>query len=195
MNIQKLKQYKIFENQTLLRLDLLKNQGFCNINYCLKTSKKEYLVRTFKSLDTVNISREFEYNIQKKAYKKNIAAKPLLLDEENSFMVCEYLKGKHKKSINKKEIKCLSRNIKKLHKIKSDEKQYDLKKVLKFYKKTLHNKKKAHESINICKKEIQRIKRYKNRPMSVFIGLLFLITRMRLIPSFNLFGLTLNYLW
>lgn len=65
MTIQKLSQYNIFKDEKVLSLDLLKNQGFCNINYHLKTSKGSYVLRKFKSNDTVNISRKFEFNIQK----------------------------------------------------------------------------------------------------------------------------------
>jgi len=160
MTLQKLKQYKIFKNEKLLSLDLLKNQGFCNINSLLKSSKKEYLFRQFKSESTVNISRAYEYSIQKKAYKKKLAAQPLLLDEENQFMICDFLKGKHKKTINKKEIKLLAKKIKQLHKIKSNEKEYDLKKDLKYYKENL-NTKQAKLSLSICNKELQRLKKYK----------------------------------
>jgi thiamine kinase-like enzyme len=160
MTIQKLKQYKIFKDETLLSLKLLKKQGFCNINYRLKTSKKNYLIRAFKSDETVNINRAFEFRIQKKAYKKNIAAKPLFLDEDENFMVCEFLKGKHKKNINKQEIKSLGKMIQKLHSIKSNEKPFDFKKALNHYKKNL-NTKKAIKSISICKKELTIINRQK----------------------------------
>ena len=160
MTLQKLKQYKIFESEKLLSLELLKNQGFCNINYLLKTSKKDYLIRKFKNDSTVNISRAYEYAIQEKAFQKDIAAQPLLLDEKNQFMVCDFLKGKHKKTINKKEIQLLAKNIKKLHKIKSNEKEYDLKKDLKNYKNILNNPE-AQTSINICKKELKKLKKYK----------------------------------
>jgi len=160
MTLRQLKQYKIFKNEKLQSLDLLKNQGFCNINYLLKSSKKKYLVRKFKSDATVNISRAYEYIIQKKAFKEDIAAQPLLLDEKNQFMVCDFLKGTHKEKINKKEINLLAKNIKKLHKIKSKEKEYNLKVDLKNYKKTLNNPE-AQTSINICKKELKKLKKYK----------------------------------
>jgi len=160
MTLQKLKQYNIFKNEKLLSLDLLKDQGFCNINSLLKSSKKEYLIRQFKSDTTVNISRSYEYIMQKKAYKKNIAAEPLLLDEKNQFMICDFLKGKHKKTLKSKEIQLLAKNIKKLHKIKSIEKEYDLKKDLKQYKKNLKDED-ANKSIEICKKELRRLKKYK----------------------------------
>ncbi|NVJ53836.1 MAG: phosphotransferase [Campylobacteraceae bacterium] len=162
MTKEQLKQYNIFNNEELLSLKLLKNQGFCNINYKLKTSKKTYLIRKFISNETVNIDRDFEFSVQKKAYKKNIAAKPILLDKDKTFMVCEFLKGKHKKRINAKEIKHLAKMIKKLHSIKSNVKSYDLKKTLNHYKKSL-NTKKARKSISICKKELKNLKKHKKR--------------------------------
>ena len=66
MTIEKLKKYNIFKEE-LLSLELLKNQGFNNISYLLKTTKKIYVIRVFKSNESVNISREFEYKIQKKS--------------------------------------------------------------------------------------------------------------------------------
>ena len=81
MNIESLKTYNIF-NEELLSLALLKNQGFNNISYLLKTTTKSYVIRVFKSNDSVNISRKFEYEIKKKAYKINIALKPIYLNDE-----------------------------------------------------------------------------------------------------------------
>ncbi len=160
MTLRLLKEYKLFENEKLLSLDLLKNQGFCNINSLLKSSKKSYLIRQFKSNATVNISRDYEYDTQQKAFEKNIAAQPLFLDKKKQFMICDFLKGKHKKNINKKEIQLLAKTIKKLHKIKSNAKEYDLKKDLKQYKKNLKDKQ-ANKSIKICTKELQRLKKHK----------------------------------
>ena len=93
MNIEQLKNFNIFKDE-IKSFELLKNQGFNNISYLLKTTKKIYVIRVFKSNESVNISREFEYKIQKKAYKKNIASKPIFLNKE--FMIYEYEKGIHK---------------------------------------------------------------------------------------------------
>lgn len=160
MNLAKLRKYKLFKNEELLSLELLKNQGFCNINYLLKSSKNSYVVRKFKDDSSVNISRKHEFKIQKKVSKKGLASKPLLLDEENQLMICHYLKGHHKDRLKNKEIKLLAKSIKKLHKIKSSEKEYDFKKDLKHYKETLKGKR-AKESIAICKKELSKLKKYK----------------------------------
>ena len=72
MNIEQLKNFNIFKDE-IKSLELLKNQGFNNISYFLKTSTKTYILRVFKSKQSVNISREFEYKIQKEAYKKGIS--------------------------------------------------------------------------------------------------------------------------
>ena len=110
MTIEKLKKYNIFKEE-LLSLELLKNQGFNNISYLLKTTKKIYVIRVFKSNESVNISREFEYKIQKKAYKKNIASKPIFLNKE--FMIYEYEKGIHKTKLSNFELKELILKVKK----------------------------------------------------------------------------------
>ena len=104
MNLEQLKNYNIFKEE-LESLELLKNQGFNNISYLLKTAKKSYIIRVFKSNDSVNISREFEYKIQKKAYKKDITSRPIFLNEE--FMIYEYTKGIHKSKLSKIELKIM----------------------------------------------------------------------------------------
>ena len=80
MTIEELKKYNIFKEE-LLSLEMLKNQGFNNISYLLSTTENSYVIRVFKSNESVNISREFEYQIQKKAYKNNLASKPIFLNE------------------------------------------------------------------------------------------------------------------
>ncbi len=124
MNLEQLKNYNIFKEK-LLSLELLKTQGFNNISYLLKTSTKSYVIRVFKSNESVNISREFEYEVQKKAHKKNIASKPIFLNAE--FMIYEYEKGIHKTKLSKIELKNLVSNIKKFHNFKVKTKAYDLK--------------------------------------------------------------------
>ena len=69
MTIEELKKYNIFKEE-LLSLEMLKNQGFNNISYLLSTTENSYVIRVFKSNESVNISREFEYKIQKKHVKK-----------------------------------------------------------------------------------------------------------------------------
>lgn len=66
LNLKLLKTYNIFKEE-LLSLEVLKTQGFNNISYLLKTSKKSYIIRVFKSNESVNISREFEFKTQKKS--------------------------------------------------------------------------------------------------------------------------------
>lgn len=157
MTLKKLLQYKIF-NEEILSLELLENQGYCNINYHLKTSKNSYVLREFKSDETVNISRDFEYKIQSKAFKKGIAAKPIYLDENKEFMIYEFLNGKHKKKLEKSELKDLVKTLKKLHKIKANTKVMNLKDELKKYKylKSIEAKK----SLAICKKELKNLEKY-----------------------------------
>lgn len=157
MNLELLRSYNIF-NEELLNLELLKNQGFNNISYLLKTSSKSYVIRVFKSNESVNISRNFEYEIQKKAYKKNIASKPIFLNE--NFMIYEYEKGLHKTELSTLELKNLVLKIKKFHKFKINQKPYNLKKDLLNYDKSLddfRSKKLIKESF----RNLFLLKRYK----------------------------------
>ncbi len=158
MTLEKLKQYNIFQDEEIFSFKKLKNQGFCNINYHLKTSKKSYVLREFISDKTVNISRNFEFKVQKKAFKKGIAAKPIYLDKDKRFMIYEFLDGKHKEELNKNELKTLMKTVKKLHKIKIKSKQTNLKKELKNY--TYLKTNQAKKSLSICKKELKNLDKY-----------------------------------
>ncbi len=109
-------------------LQLLPNQGHCNLNYLLEKEGKKYLVRKFKLADR---DRKLEYKIQKFAYKKGIGAKPLYIDD--SIMIGEFIEGVHKKNLSKKETRALAVALKKLHKISFRTKPI-------FFKKTLEKK-------------------------------------------------------
>ena len=161
MNLEQLKNYNIFKEK-LLSLELLKTQGFNNISYLLKTSTKSYVIRVFKSNESVNISREFEYEVQKKAHKKNIASKPIFLNAE--FMIYEYEKGIHKTKLSKIQLKNLVSKIKKFHNFKVKTKAYDLKRDLENYSKKLTDIK-SKKLINTCFKSIKIIKKFKYEPV------------------------------
>ena len=157
MNLEKLRNYNIFK-EDLLSLDILKNQGFNNINYLLKTSKDKYIIRVFKSNSSVNISRKFEFDTQKKAYTHNIAAKPIILN--NDFMVYKYSKGIHKTKLSKIDIKNLVLKLKKFHSFKTINKTYDFNADFKEYKKTLKDNKSQKLIIDSIK-ILNKLKKYK----------------------------------
>jgi thiamine kinase-like enzyme len=161
LNLESLKSYNIFKEE-LLSLELLKSQGFNNISYLLKTSSKSYVIRVFKSNESVNISRDFEYEIQKKAHKKNIASKPVFLNA--NFMIYEYEKGIHKTKLSKNELKKLVSKIKKFHNFKVKTKAYDLSLDLKNYSKKL-NTSKSRKLINNCFRSIKILKEHKYEPV------------------------------
>jgi len=121
--LSNLAHYVLFENDSIQSVTLLKTQGFCNENYLLQTTHKKYLLRKFK----LENNRKREFKVQRLAQKKNIAAKPLLLDEENGLMICEFVEGSHKEKLNKQDLTQLSILLKKLHKIKIRENPIDLK--------------------------------------------------------------------
>ena len=157
MTIEELKKYNIFKEE-LLSLEMLKNQGFNNISYLLSTTENSYVIRVFKSNESVNISRKFEYQIQKKAHTKNIALKPIFLNEK--FMIYEYKKGIHKTKLSKIELKNLVSKIKKFHMFKTTGKPYDLKQDLKNYSNTLATQK-SKKLINECFKSIKILEKQK----------------------------------
>lgn len=160
MKLQKLKKLELFKNEELLNLEKLPIQGFCNINYKLSSSTNNYLIRVFKSNDSVNISRDFEYKIQKKAWKKKIASKPLYMDKEKTFMVTQFLEGIHKEILTKNDLKEVLKQVKKLHKIKTSNKVYDIKKDLKNYSKILKDTS-SKKLIQKAQKELKKVQKYK----------------------------------
>ena len=157
LNLNLLKTHNIFKEE-LLSLEILKNQGFNNVSYLLKTTGKSYIIRVFKSNESVNISREFEFKTQKKAHKQKIAPKAIFLNSE--FMIYEYKKGIHKTKLKNSDIKNLAKQIKKLHKIKTKAKTYDLKSDLLNYKKMLKDKK-SKKIISESLKSLKKLKKFK----------------------------------
>jgi len=124
--IDQLKQYQIFENKEIEAFKLLENQGYCNENYLLKIENQKYLIRKFK----LENDRKFEFKVQKLAYEKNIAAKPILLDEENGLMIGAFLEGNHKISLDKHDLIKLAQALRELHSIKLNVKPLNLEKIL-----------------------------------------------------------------
>lgn len=153
-----LNQLKSLFKEELLSLELLKNQGFNNTSYLLKTTEKSYIVRVFKSNESVNISRNFEFEILKKIHKLNLTSKPIFLDK--NFMIYEFIEGLHKNKLSNLEIKKLTTNIKKYHKIKPKVKAYNLKQDLKNYSKNISDFK-GRKLLNESFRSLNFLKNYK----------------------------------
>jgi len=96
---------------------LLPTQGFCNENYSFRTHDKKYLLRKFKEL---SLDRKFEFKVQNLAYEQGIAAKAILLDEENDLMICKFLEGHHKDVLDRDDLKALAMLLRKLHMLQVD---------------------------------------------------------------------------
>ncbi len=127
--------YQLFQNQKILSYALLEEQGRCNINYHLKTSQKEYLIRKFK----YHNHREAEFKIQNMAYKKALSAKALLLDKSNNLMICEFIEGVHHHKLTQQEIKRLALTLRKLHSINIQQQPNTLKRNFKSKHKKVHS--------------------------------------------------------
>ena len=139
-----LNRYKLFKNQKYT-ISKLPNQGLCNINYIAKTPLKNYLIREFR---LPNIDRDFEFKVQKKAYLKGVAPKPIVLDLEQNLMITEFVIAEHLFTLNRKNLKQLALTLKRVHKIKIYQKPHNHKKDFK-----LKNKK--------AQKIILKLKKYK----------------------------------
>ena len=156
MTIEELKKFNIFKEK-IISLELLKTQGFNNISYLVKTVTNKYILKVFKSNESVNISRDFEYETLKKINRLNITSKPIFINE--TFMIYEFIKGFHKTKLSSSEIKKLALLIKKYHKIKPKIKCYDFKKDLKNYDSFL-NDFKSNKLLNETSRTLNFIKKY-----------------------------------
>lgn len=112
--INLLQQHDFFIDKTIDSCIYLEQQGYCNENYVIVSEGKKYIARKLVRDD---IDRKFEYSIQKAAYMTFIAAEPLILDEKNNLMISEFLEGKHKRKLNKEDLKNLAHVLRKLHSI------------------------------------------------------------------------------
>lgn len=106
-----------FFNGKIEDLSMLPVQGYCNENYSFRMDGSHYLLRKFKVQD---VDRGFEFKVQNLAYAQNIAAKAILLDEDQGLMICEYLQGHHKNVLEKEDLKKLAQLLQTLHAIPID---------------------------------------------------------------------------
>ncbi len=113
-----------FKGKNITDLKKLPQQGFSNESYTFTLDKTTYLLRKFKLQDR---DRNLEFRIQALAYKKGLAAKPLLLNLEDDYMICQYLEGSHKEKLKKNELLLLAEVLKTLHSINIQEQALDLK--------------------------------------------------------------------
>jgi len=113
-----------FKGKNITDLKKLPVQGFSNENYIFTLENTTYLLRKFKLRDR---DRQREFDVQTLAYKKGLAAKPLLLDLENDYMICEFLEGHHKEKLERAEISLMAQVLKTLHSLKIDHPLLDLK--------------------------------------------------------------------
>ncbi len=109
-----LSRHPLFEGETIEGPYLLEGQGFSNENHRFSVNGKHYLLRKFILDDR---DRELEFAVQTLAYEKGIAAKPLVLESDSGLMICEFLPGEHKKSLEHGDLKHLARIIRELHTI------------------------------------------------------------------------------
>ncbi len=121
--IELLQAQPFFSDKTIESCTLLEHQGYCNENYLVVAYEIKYIVRKLLRDD---IDREFEWQVQQFAFKKNITAEPLIFDKENGFMVFEFLEGEHKNKLNVDNLKLLAITLEKLHSISIDAKLIEL---------------------------------------------------------------------
>jgi aminoglycoside phosphotransferase len=137
-----------FKGKSITSLKKLPEQGFSNENYIFTLENTTYLFRKFKLQDR---DRQLEFDVQTLAYKKGLAAEPLLLDLENAYMICEFLDGHHKEKLRKAEISLIAQVLKTLHSLEIEQDPLDLKNEFSVLSKMLED---AFEVIESSPKEI-----------------------------------------
>jgi len=149
-------------NFKIKKIELLKNQGMCNLTYLLTTSTSKYIIKKFDKALHSKTDKKFEYLIQFKAYKKNIAPLPILLDIKNKVYISKYLEGLHKTTLSKDDLRALASTLHDLHKIKIHKKPYNIeryltknsKKISKDLKLALLNIKKYRQDFVLCHNDL-----------------------------------------
>ena len=149
-------------NFKIKKFELLKNQGMCNHTYLLTTFNSKYIVKKFNKVLHSNTDKKFEYLMQFKAYKKNIAPKPIILDIKNRFFISQFLEGIHKITLNKHDLRNLAITLHNLHKIKIHKKPLNIerylrknsKKIYKDLKLALLNIKKEKQDFVLCHNDL-----------------------------------------
>ncbi len=122
-----IKYYDFLENETLVKIESVKNQGLCNRTYILNTDKNRYIVKKINKSLYGNTNKKLEFKIQLLAYRKGIAPKPIFLDVKNQIFISRYLEGCHKEYLNKSKLKSLAVSLNTLHNIKLHSKTFDIK--------------------------------------------------------------------
>ena len=117
--INLLQKHIFFNDKNIVSIKLLKNQGYCNKNYIVTVNNNKYIVRKLLRND---IDRELEWRVLGLVYLQDITAKPLFYDKVHSFMIFEFLEGRHKRVLNMDDITLLAYSLKKLHSIIIDNK-------------------------------------------------------------------------
>ena len=93
----RLQKHPFFRDKAITSCTLLKHQGYCNRHYLCIADGVTYVVRSFIKND---IDRMQEFDIQKQASNFLIAPEPLLLNQEDGYMVMEFIEGTHKKKLD-----------------------------------------------------------------------------------------------
>ncbi len=123
-----IKNYDFFKKHIIAELILLKNQGFCSSTYLLSDSVGKYIVK--KLGISLHVDKKLEFYIQMLAYKKDIGPKPILLDVKNKVYISQYLKGFHKTTLSRYDLRALATALHNLHKIKIHKRPYNIERYL-----------------------------------------------------------------
>ncbi len=109
-----------FIDRQIVRASLLDQQGHCNQNYLLHTTRESYLLRLFGKEER---DRALEYRLQQLAFLYTLAPEPYLLNLDAGFMVSAYSLGTHKQALSEAQLQTLARCLSTLHHIPTQKEQ------------------------------------------------------------------------
>jgi len=107
-----LENYPLFQDRSILSIEPVATQGYCNLNYKVTTDSKIYLVRKLLSNE---VDREKEYLLQQQAAVLGLSPKIIRFYREDQIMVMPFIEGEHRQTLDMPWLTALVDTLKQLH--------------------------------------------------------------------------------
>jgi len=107
-----LEKYPLFQKNSILSIEPVATQGYCNLNYKVTTGSQIYLVR---KLLLNEVEREKEYLLQQQAAALGLSPQIICFDREDQVMVMPFIEGVHCQTLDIPRLTVLIDTLKQLH--------------------------------------------------------------------------------
>jgi len=125
----KLEKYPLFQENSILSIEPVATQGYCNLNYKVTTDSRTYLVRKLLANE---IDREKEYLLQQQSAALGLSPEIIVFDREEQVMVMPFIEGTYRQTLDIPRLTVLVDTVKHLHMhLHYDEEPIDLETVIK----------------------------------------------------------------